>query len=78
MRMNSDRLHLFAIFIMPEAGNSQEAWERLLWRNPRTLEWPDINGIASMKRLLGFDFSAEFLEQAGTDTKTFKTSSFQD
>jgi N-acetylmuramic acid 6-phosphate etherase len=33
-----------------------EAWKSLLWRNPRTLEWPDINGIASMKRLLGFDF----------------------
>lgn len=42
---------------MPEASSSEEAWEKLLWRAPRTLEWPDINGIASRERLLGFDFS---------------------
>jgi N-acetylmuramic acid 6-phosphate etherase len=42
---------------MPDAENSEMAWERLLWRTPRTLEWPDINGIASRERLLGFDFS---------------------
>ena len=43
---------------MPECSTSKEAWKRLLWRNPRTLEWPDINGIASGERLLGFDFSS--------------------
>jgi len=32
---------------LPNAKSSEEAWEKLLWRNPRTLEWPDINGIAS-------------------------------
>lgn len=48
---------------MPEAKNSEEAWKNLLWRNPRTLEWPDINGIASRKRLLGFDFSAKVLSR---------------
>jgi N-acetylmuramic acid 6-phosphate etherase len=42
---------------MPETDNSEKAWINLLWRKPRTLEWPDINGIASRKRLLGFDFS---------------------
>jgi N-acetylmuramic acid 6-phosphate etherase len=43
--------------------NSSEAWESLLWRSPRTLEWPDINGIASQKRLLGFDFSDSVFER---------------
>jgi N-acetylmuramic acid 6-phosphate etherase len=42
---------------MPGEKSSREAWEKLLWRAPRTLEWPDINGIASGERLLGFDFS---------------------
>jgi N-acetylmuramic acid 6-phosphate etherase len=42
---------------MPVANNSDEAWNQLLWRSPRTLEWSDIYGIASMERLLGFDFS---------------------
>lgn len=46
---------------MPDAKNCTEAWKSLLWRNPRTLEWPGINGIASMKRLLGFDFSAKVI-----------------
>jgi N-acetylmuramic acid 6-phosphate etherase len=48
---------------MPEADNSKKAWESLLWRAPRTLEWSDINGIASMKRLLGFDFSTELINR---------------
>jgi N-acetylmuramic acid 6-phosphate etherase len=43
---------------MPDSETSREAWENLLWRSPRTLEWPDIKEIASMRRLLGFDFSA--------------------
>jgi N-acetylmuramic acid 6-phosphate etherase len=48
---------------MPEAENSEKAWVDLLWRKPRTLEWPDINGIASRERLLGFDFSRNVLSR---------------
>ena len=48
---------------MPMADNSEEAWESLLWRTPRTLEWTDISGIASMNRLLGFDFSAKLIHR---------------
>jgi N-acetylmuramic acid 6-phosphate etherase len=48
---------------MPQAADSVKAWESLLWRAPRTLEWPEISGIASMKRLLGFDFSAELVKR---------------
>jgi N-acetylmuramic acid 6-phosphate etherase len=48
---------------LPEAENSETAWESLLWRKPRTLEWPDISGIASGKRLLGFDFSTKVLDR---------------
>jgi N-acetylmuramic acid 6-phosphate etherase len=50
------KLSLCYLF-MPESRSGEEAWEKLLWRRPRTLEWPDINGIASEERLLGFDFS---------------------
>ena len=48
---------------MPRSCNSKEAWEHLLWRAPRTLEWTEINGIASTKRLLGFDFSSELIQR---------------
>jgi N-acetylmuramic acid 6-phosphate etherase len=54
---------------MPSAADSKTAWEKLLWRKPRTLEWPEIGGIASMKRLLGFDFSAKVLERRSKEGK---------
>jgi N-acetylmuramic acid 6-phosphate etherase len=65
---NDPKISLCYIY-MPSAGNSRTAWENLLWRKPRTLEWPDINGIASMKRLLGFDFSAKVLERRTREGK---------
>ena len=55
---------------MPSAESSGLAWEKLLWRKPRTLEWPDISGIASMKRLLGFDFSAKVLDRRSKAVKS--------
>lgn len=47
---------------LSDYAKSDIAWEKLLWRSPRTLEWPEINGIASRKRLLGFDFSVKVVE----------------
>lgn len=44
---------------LPEARNSEAAWEQLLHRQPRTLEWSTLNGVASRERLLGYDISAE-------------------
>ncbi|NDV62188.1 hypothetical protein G0Q06_06990 [Puniceicoccales bacterium CK1056] len=46
---------------MPECPDSQSAWKHLLGREPRTLEWPELDGKASMKTLLGHDISAEAL-----------------
>lgn len=43
---------------VPEASGSSEAWHMILGRQPRSLEWEQMRGIASMQRLLGFDFSA--------------------
>jgi N-acetylmuramic acid 6-phosphate etherase len=37
--------------------NTAEAWQRLLQREPRTLEWEGVAHLAGRKRLLGFDFS---------------------
>ncbi len=33
---------------LPHSPDSRSAWVALLWRTPRTLEWPEINGIASI------------------------------
>jgi len=48
---------------MPGTRDSEEAWNSLLYRAPRALEWPDIDGIASRKRLLGFDFSSNVVSR---------------
>lgn len=44
---------------LPSATDAAGAWELLLLRSPRTLEWPDLQGKASMQGLLGHDISAE-------------------
>jgi N-acetylmuramic acid 6-phosphate etherase len=56
---------------MPDETDSDRAWKKLLWRSPRTLEWPDINGIASGERLLGFDFSSNVLSGRSDQQKPF-------
>jgi N-acetylmuramic acid 6-phosphate etherase len=42
---------------IPSAKNSEEAWTKLLLREPLPLEWKVLNKVASRQRLYGFDFS---------------------
>jgi len=44
---------------LPAASDSAHAWKALLHREPRTLEWPELNGKASRKTLYGYDISTE-------------------
>jgi N-acetylmuramic acid 6-phosphate etherase len=62
---------------MPDSLSSEEAWTKLLWRLPRTLEWPDINGIASRERLLGFDFSNNVLSRREQQKKSIRQHRFK-
>ena len=71
-----DNLSLCYLF-MPASKSSKEAWEQLLWREARTLEWPDINGIASRDRLLGFDFSSNVLSRREQKKRSIKQHSFK-
>jgi len=48
-----------AYLSMKGARDSREAWEALLHREPRALEWEVLGGIASMRRLMGFDISLQ-------------------
>jgi len=43
----------------PHSEESKVAWEKLLYREPRPLEWPEVASQAGGKRLYGFDFSRE-------------------
>jgi N-acetylmuramic acid 6-phosphate etherase len=49
--------------LMPDTLDSERAWENLLGRTARTLEWPEIDGIASREQLIGFDFSAKVINR---------------
>jgi N-acetylmuramic acid 6-phosphate etherase len=46
-------------------------------RTPRTLEWEDIAGIASKKRLLGFDFSSGVLSRREQQKKLIRQHRFK-
>jgi N-acetylmuramic acid 6-phosphate etherase len=62
---------------LPDTISSERAWENLLWREPRTLEWPEINGIASRERLVGFDFSAKVVLRRKQQQKSVRQHRFK-
>jgi len=42
---------------LPNADDAAAAWRQILLRDPITLEWDELDGIAGSRRLAGFDFS---------------------
>jgi len=48
---------------LPGCAGPLDAWRRILLRDPIALEWDELRAIAGRERLLGFDFSAQALEQ---------------
>ena len=44
-------------FCVDSANHSDQAWEFILGRRPRALNWPELNENFNSKVLLGFDFS---------------------
>lgn len=46
-------------FLMPEQPGAHAAWQALLHREPRTLEWPDVRHVAGAEVLASYDFSAQ-------------------
>lgn len=46
-----------------DAHNSIEAWQRVLGRTPRPIEWAELNEKFGMKKTLSYDFSPRSLER---------------
>ncbi len=44
---------------LQDCHHSKEAWEKMLSRPPRALEWAEFEGRIGQRRLLGFDISSE-------------------
>lgn len=56
-RNDKELLPSLCYLMLPRAADSEEAWEQLLDRPPRPLDWPESEDVAGRDRLLGFDFS---------------------
>jgi N-acetylmuramic acid 6-phosphate etherase len=61
-RFRKDDASSLCYLSLPEFPDSESAWRHLLKRSPRTLEWPELNGKASIKNLMGHDISAAAIE----------------
>lgn len=48
---------------LPEAATAPDAWRAILLRDPITIEWDELRAVAGRERLMGFDFSAQALDQ---------------
>lgn len=46
-------------FLIPDAADASAAWRRLLGREPRPLEWPEVRGVAGRTALSGYDMSSQ-------------------
>ena len=53
---NGDNWKSWAYPNVPDAKSSKEAWQKLLWRDPRPLPWKGFEAYG-MDTVLGFDFS---------------------
>ncbi len=60
---NPQRKPSLSYLRLPLAHDSASAWRAILLRDPITIEWDILRAIAGRARLLGFDFSAQALQQ---------------
>ncbi len=49
--------------VMPGSESPQQAWEKLLGRKPRALDWKEYAGRVDQRRLFGHDFSRQILQE---------------
>lgn len=49
--------------LFSQQSDSKAAWNRLLLRNPRALDWREHYDRVSLERLLGYDFSSNVVER---------------
>ncbi len=55
---DAHRRPALSFLCMPEAADAMAAWHSILLRDPVTIEWEELEPVAGMYRLTGFDFSA--------------------
>lgn len=61
-RLDHSREHALSYLFIEEGQNAGHAWSELLWRKPRPVEWPELEGRIDIEKVLGFDISAQGLK----------------
>ena len=65
-RLDAEKGHSLSYLFLPDAKISSEAWHELLWRAPRAVEWPELNGRIDLSKIHGFDISMQgFQDRSG-------------
>jgi N-acetylmuramic acid 6-phosphate etherase len=73
-RLPTER-HSLTYITIPSARTGAEGWHKLLARDPRPLEWPEINSKTTADYLLSFDFggaASSFRRQLVPDRQHFE------
>ena len=61
-RLDGGNDHSLSYLFISEAQTSGHAWSELLWRSPRALDWPELEGRIDLDRVFGFDISSHGLK----------------
>lgn len=69
-RLESGNHHSLSYLFITDAENSGHGWSELLWRQPRALEWSELDGRIGLERVLGFDISKQGLKHRSESIPT--------
>lgn len=73
-RLDHEAPHALSYLFIPESQSSGHAWSELLWRAPRPVEWPELDGRISKERIFGFDISSLGLKNRSLHVPTVEFS----
>jgi len=62
--------HSLSYLFIDQTIDSSEAWEAMLKRSPRALEWSDLTVDIGLKKVLGFDISLAGLKKRASEIPT--------
>lgn len=69
-RLDQGHQHSLTYLFISDAETAGQGWSELLWRNPRALEWNELDGRIGLTKLLGFDISHHGLKARSHEIQT--------
>ena len=69
-RLDHGHKHALSYLFIPDTDDAHVAWAELLKRQPRALEWEELNGRINQTILLGFDISEHGRKMRSQDVST--------